>query len=108
MKSMRMTAEEAKDYYGPATSSSADAPLYPYGLCVSLNDATVKKLGIALPAVGTKMVLTAIVEVNSVRQHKEQGGDTNTGVELQITEMELQPETKEIDAKSLYPNSSHT
>lgn len=50
--------------------------------------------------------MVALVEVTSVRQSKEQDGDTNTGVDLQITDMELSfasDDTKKQAAK-LYPD----
>ena len=52
MVNMKMSATEAKEYGGEATMAS-DAPEYPYGLCIRLDDDALEKLGItALPAIG--------------------------------------------------------
>lgn len=54
MVNLKMSKAQATKYNGPC--SPGDAPLYPYGLCVSLNDESVKKLGLdSLPSVGSKL-----------------------------------------------------
>lgn len=108
MVSMKMSATEAEKYAGGPAMSAGDAPMYPYGLCLSLNNESLKKLGITNPpAVGTKFQLSAIVEVTGFRQNKEHDGDTNSNAEMQITDMEIAPHKGEIDAASLYPASNH-
>lgn len=84
---MKMSAEEAKEQYEP---SAVDAPEYPYGLRISLDDDALEKLGITqLPAVGSKMQLSATVEVCSTSAYSTQEGEAETSVSLQITAMEL-------------------
>lgn len=85
---MKMSAEEAKEQYG--SSPVQDAPEYPYGLSIDLDEEALAKLGMpALPQVGQKMMITARVEVRSVSQFDSQGGDKEQRVCLQITDMEL-------------------
>lgn len=90
MVNMQMSAEEAKEYASCGEAVAADAPRYPYGLCVSLDDDSLAKLGITdLPKVGAKMTLTARVVVTSIGSSERQGGDAESRMELQITDMEL-------------------
>lgn len=84
---MKMSAEEAREEYEP---TAADAPEYPYGLSLNLDDESLAKLGITtLPAVGTTMTLTARVEVCSTSQYSNRKGENETSLSLQITDMEL-------------------
>lgn len=87
MVNMKMDAKEAKEWAQP---TAADAPEYPYGLCISLCDEDLAKLGItALPTVGAGMVLTAKVVVTSVSAYQTQGNEGEASVSLQITDMDL-------------------
>jgi hypothetical protein len=101
MVSMQMTAAEAKEYTS-CEPKPGDAPKYPYGLCLYLNDATLKKLGIELPEVGTVLTLSAKVVVTSVGMNQQQDGDKEERAEMQITEMELAPEGGPSAASVLY------
>lgn len=90
MIDMKMTKDEAKER-SPSVESSADnAPEYPWGLSVNLDESSLAKLGIeALPAVGTKMVLMAEVVVKGTSEYNQQDGDKSRNVDLQITQMDL-------------------
>jgi hypothetical protein len=73
-----------------AGSLYPETPQYPYGLVVCLDEQSIKKLGlIAMPMVGEKMKLNAVVEVRSVgiNDSSERGKDRR--IELQITDMAL-------------------
>lgn len=86
--SMKMSQEEAQEQYG--SSPMMDAPEYPYGLTITLDEEALAKLGMpALPQVGQKMMITARVEVKSVSQYDSQGGEKEQTVCLQITDMEM-------------------
>ena len=79
--SMKTTPKEAKE--------EADEAIGAYGLTINLDDAALAKLGIkSPPALGTKMMMTAQVEVCSVTAYKTQKGD-EVNVSLQITDMAL-------------------
>lgn len=102
MVNMQLTAEEAKEYTSVGESDPGDAPKYPYGLSMCLDDESMKKLGMAdLPAVGTVMQLSAKVIVTSVGMSQQQDGDPENRTELQITDMDLSGAPRDI-AKSLY------
>lgn len=104
MMNMKMSPKEAKELTNP---TPADAPQYPYGLSISLDEEAMQKLGItALPKVGESMQLVARVEVCSTSQYSTQGGEQESNLSLQITDMELAPEQQKQDSASvLYGNS---
>jgi hypothetical protein len=93
---MAMSPEEAKEEYGcgcaPTSLNSDDpsAPKYPYGLELSLNEESLQKLGLTqLPAVGTKMRITAECTVSRTSAYQSQGGEPEQNVSLQITSMDV-------------------
>jgi hypothetical protein len=89
---MELSSEEAAEYAGGALAQPGDAPKYPWGLCLELNDEALAKLGIAaeqLPAVGTTMLLQAHVRVVSMSQNQQLDGDKEGRISLQIEEMGL-------------------
>lgn len=61
---------------------------YPWGLRITLNNETLKKLGIALPKVGAEMLLAGKVKVLSTST-REDGEDSFSSVEMQITDIGL-------------------
>jgi hypothetical protein len=84
---MEMSKEEAKEYAQPSVSES---PKYPWGLCLTLNDDSLKKLGVTkLPSVETVVTITAKATVSSVRENQTQGGESEASMDLQITDMQI-------------------
>lgn len=77
------------------TSPAPDAPRYPYGLEVSLEEEAIEKLGIKLPEHGAALGLVAKVIVTAVSE--TESGDpgqkkrTNRSIRLQITDLALGP-----------------
>lgn len=105
MISMKLTAAEAKEYGGVCSPSDpGDLPAYPYGLSLSLCDESLNKLGMkTAPAVGSRFMLQAIVEVTGTNVREEQKGK-DTDVSLQITDMSLEMgNSAEAQAAKLYP-----
>ena len=99
MVNMKMSAEEAKEQTEP---TAADAPQYPWGLKLNLDDDALEKLGLTtMPAVGTKMQLAATVEVCSTSSYSDQKGEAESSVSLQITAMELGAAQQSSDAASM-------
>jgi hypothetical protein len=85
--SMKMSREEAQEVSQPEMK---DAPEYPYGLCIDLDDDALEKLGITtLPKVGSEMLINAKVVVKSVSSYDTQGGESEARASLQITDMEI-------------------
>lgn len=77
---------------------------YPYGLCIRLDDDSLKKLGLEnLPELGAEMKLSAIVVVKG-KSMSEHENHKHKSLELQITEMDLKAkDTREKNPeKNLY------
>ena len=101
LTNMKMSEEESTEYAQP--TALAEKPMYPYGLCLSLNKETLEKLGIALPEVGSEMSITAVATVQSVRMSESAEGEPDRCVELQITDLSVAPYKNESDpAKKIY------
>ena len=94
---MTLSKEEAKEE-SYLTSSDPDLPKYPWGLSLCLDDETMAKLGIALPAVGTELMIMAKVTVTGVRASQNQGGDSEQSCDLQITAMSVGPSAPAMSA----------
>jgi Major coat protein-like len=97
MVSLAKTPAEVKEDMAPmvATSLPPSAPQYPYGCCISLENDTLKKLGLDgdLPAVGDviEFMATAKVTSASMNERVDESGKPETccRVELQITDMDV-------------------
>lgn len=101
MINMKMSPKEAKEWSEP---SPENAPAYPYGLCIYLNDESLKKLGFTTaPAAGAELTLQAKVVVTSCGMNQQQDGDQEIRCDLQITDMELAGAGP--DASAMYSNS---
>lgn len=105
MTNMKMSAEERKEYLGEAITQ--DAPEYPYGLCIRLDDDALEKLGLTeMPVVGTVVMVMAKAVVKSTSAYARNGEQDHRDCELQITDMELGPAPASTDAASaLYGNN---
>jgi len=91
---MKIDPKAEQEKYAAKESTLVDAPRYPYGLCLHLEDDTLKKLGLLrLPEVGKPMMLTALVDVTSVSENEytTEGGKTEKrqSCSLQITDLAL-------------------
>ncbi len=94
LKNMKLEKKDRESMCEPC-----EPPLYPYGLCLHLDDESLGKLGLdKLPEVGSKMQVTAVAEVQDVGEFKRHDGKTNRSVRLQITDMELAPQPQNGDA----------
>jgi hypothetical protein len=101
LTNMQMSAEEAKEYTAVAPDAS-NAPKYPYGLQICLNDDGLQKLGIdKLPEVGGELIMTAKVIVTSARSSQQMDGDKESGCDLQITDMALSAPVPSVDAAAV-------
>ncbi len=84
---MENTAEEAKQQVDP---SMVKGPKYPWGLTISLDDDSLKKLGIdTLPEVGTAVMVVAKATVASVSARQSEGGENYRCLDLQLTDMQV-------------------
>lgn len=102
--------EEAEKSAVPSPGMPAPKwPMYPYGLCLSLDDDSLEKLGLGgdLPDVGDVLHFAAFARVTNASVREEI--DTKTGektpcrrVELQIFQMAVQDEDREVGEKGWY------
>jgi hypothetical protein len=100
--SMKQDPKDAAEY--GSVAPSGEQPLYPYGLSLCLNDESLKKLGMSLPAVGGTFMLMAQVEVTRATANKVQDGEAEVGCDLQITDMQLSPTNAKDAASALWPD----
>ncbi|ROU17795.1 hypothetical protein EB837_02955 [Kluyvera ascorbata] len=67
---------------------------YPWGLCISLDNETLNKLGVTTPSVGGVVTITAKAMVKSTSERQDDDG-TYRRAELQITDMGIAPDSSE-------------
>ena len=96
--------------YAPSAVKSPEAysaPEYPYGLCLHLDDETMKKLAMSkLPQVGKQVVVYAYANVTSVSERETLIGGSSQSVELQITDLAVSPKSDDKEAgETLYGKS---
>jgi len=104
LKNLAMSDDEAKEMSPMAVGEDESSePKYPYGLCLCLDEATLKKLGIKnMPEVGQVMMISAKVQVKSVGEYESMHGGARRNMDLQITDLEILPSKKEVDVNKLY------
>jgi hypothetical protein len=91
-------ARAALEARGEPASVAPDAPVYPWGLSVTLEEAALEKLDLELPKVGATLLLVARVDVTSVSSNESLIGK-NRNVSLQITDLALGPEATDLSDK---------
>jgi len=75
---------------------------YPYGLRIHLDKDALKKLGITeLPKVGDVVVISAKASVGSVHESEHLVGEVNRNVDLQITDLDVKPESAKKSAEEV-------
>lgn len=96
LKSMKITKAELKERRERFKGSPDEGPKFPFGLSLHLDEESMDKLGVdKLPKVGTKMIMTARVEVTSVHADQQLGGGKNRSMGLQITDLALEGDNAE-------------
>jgi hypothetical protein len=102
MVDMASTPEEIKEKTEENCAPVACAqPRYPYGLCISLDNESMAKLGLdgELPAVGETVHFCAMAKVTSASMNESETSDGKSEqrcrIELQITNMACENEDDE-------------
>lgn len=89
LKNMKLTPKDRAEE--KPEMSALNHPVYPYGLCLCLDEDVLEKLGLSvLPTVGDEMMVTAVAKVESVSQSDSASGKRRS-LSLQITAMALGP-----------------
>ena len=84
---METTPQEAREMVKP---TPADAPKYPWGLQICLNDDSLEKLGVkTLPAAGTEVTIVAKAVVAGTSERQTEGEGTKASMDLQITDLQI-------------------
>lgn len=92
---MAKTSKELAGDYGGVTVAAPAQSLYPYGLCISLCQDELDKLGLDGDCeVGDMIDLRAMAKVTSVSKNETTSG-ASIRIELQITHMETENESDE-------------
>lgn len=100
MVNMKMSAEERAESSNCAIDCKP--PEYPYGLCISLDDDALAKLGVGKLAVGQVVNIVAKATVKSTSEYESEGSDKEANASLQITDMELTSDSGKSAAEVLY------
>lgn len=101
--SMKLSPAQPGDYEIP--EAIANEPMFPWGLCLTLNNDSLKKLGIPLPDVSNTFTLVAQVVVVRTSANKAADGDNCLSADLQITEMRLiDPNYAADQAQKIWPD----
>lgn len=94
---LKLTPKEQKEEADP----SYEAPLYPWGLCLDLDDDTLSKLGIGTMPVGTEIMLTAKAKVTSVSSYQNtEDPEGDSRMSLQIVGLDIAPMSSDANAAS--------
>lgn len=85
-------AKTDRDAKTEPSSLATDAPAYPWGLSITLDDDALEKLGLSEDdfKVGAAMTLVAKVECTSISSNETRGSDPNKSVGLQITDLAIE------------------
>lgn len=96
MVDMAMSEEEAAEKYGPSSTTPSSYPKYPYGLCISLCQDELDKLGLdpSDVEVGDMIHLFAMAKITSKSVQDTEGGQ-NARIEMQITHIASEDEDDE-------------
>jgi hypothetical protein len=95
----------ARDKRYSEPSIATDAPEYPYGLSLTLDEEALDKLGIdTLPATETHVMVYAKAMVTSVSVNESTGSGKRKSVSLQITDLCLEApgSSKKTDAEAIF------
>lgn len=105
LKSMKLTAEQRSEEV--AEIKDPQPPVYPYGLCLHLEDESLQLLGVERMEIGTVVKITALARVVSGSEYEREGEDGEAEkdecMSVQITDMDLAPAGTQIDPAKLYP-----
>jgi hypothetical protein len=98
--------EAVKSMSAPVSATVNDMPVYPYGLCISLEEDELEKLKLdGVCEAGDMIHIAAMAKVTSISQRDTEGG-VKRRVELQITHLGTEDEDKETDGPMARPNRS--
>lgn len=106
MKDMMISEGEKRE--NSVLSVVDDKPSYPYGLRITLDPDTIKKLEMKeAPEIGAKMMIHGYAEVIAVNKIEGRGDVDSFTVELQIQNFDAKEESKESKASNMLYGSDY-
>ena len=100
LTNMKLSKKEVEKEAG---TIEEEAPRYPWGLSINLDNESIEKLGITtLPEVGDLKTLIAVVKVKDVSETDSIEGKKQRNIGLQITEMSIEEKIEKAASKTLY------
>jgi beta-lactam-binding protein with PASTA domain len=102
LTSLKVTAAERKErekrFDKPMAVGGRDE--YPYGLRITLDKATLKKLGLKLSSFDVEQCveIKAYGHVKSLRSSQGTDFDSDTSLEIQITDLAIEPEDDDVSS----------
>jgi hypothetical protein len=102
--SMKLDRAAREASVASAPAPTEDAPIYPWGLSICLEEEALDKLDLeTLPDVDQVLQLVARVTVTAVSSNQTSGGGNRRSLSLQITDLGLAPARgAKRDADALY------
>lgn len=98
---LKLSPAEAKEETNPDPDDQR--PLYPYGLCLYLDQDTLTKLGLTADIkIGTVLAVSGSATVQGTSRRQTQGGEDYASVDLQITDLGLDGAVKKSAAELMY------
>lgn len=102
---MKMTEAEKKAT-SPMPSTQYKGPDYPYGLKICLDAAALKKLGIDMLMVGTKVEIEGVGTVVECSMNDYEYGESSKRVEIQLQQLAVVPDSETEDKAEMKLNRS--
>ncbi|WP_076738223.1 capsid staple protein [Cronobacter sakazakii] len=82
------------DTYQDESGETKTRDEYPWGLRISLDNETIKRLGIdarMMPSVGDVISIAGMAKVVSVSTHSSDGDEQRSSIDLQVTDLAMMP-----------------
>jgi hypothetical protein len=87
--------QDRADADKPMNDLNSNKEEYPYGLCLNLGEAELKKLGIEMPKIGEMVHIMAMCKVTHCHASASENSDPSSSCSLQITHMKAEIEDAE-------------
>lgn len=97
LRDMALTRSEQREMIEPA--DIGDAPEFPFGLRLHLDEDELQKLGIDLPEIGESFVVVGIGTVTSVSQHQRED-HTSQHVEVQLEKLAFESREESVSLRT--------
>jgi hypothetical protein len=96
MKDMSLPKRKSEEVIAEPSPEKYEGPRYPWGLCMSLSQDEIKKLGIDFESidVGSAVQIAGVANVTSKSSNESDKGEPTQRIELQVTHLSVDPGTQ--------------